>query len=461
MLVLESHGYASAEGYAAAARAAAALAADRDAMVLFQGTIAIVDRARHAGTLSRSESRGVIDSLVRAATARPARAALLGVMKNGLPAGWVGETEAAVLRAMSGPPPSAPLLVAWEGQQFSVDLARAELHRLSATRRSQQEADLGQAIARATPDNMSALVNSLTGLVYAAALGEPDSQAASGGQVWRRHRFGAVEAGAGNVGWRLATEEFGAGGWRLTGSLLRLDLALAHLALRRIDATEMPGDSAISTVDRRTLAQSVVLMDPRAVTDEARDAAAAALARGRARVVALATQPQALDAIATEAALSEWRVAGVRWLLANDAARLPGAFTLLELFRLGGGPPLPGWGGTASALGGCYCLRMPDLVPWEEYGGRPSSGQLAAQLADVMLSTAEALAARRLPAILMRDVAAFAMQDTIDSGRLAYFDDWLSLAFAARDIKEERFDDFIAALTAAGPLVPVVKNASK
>jgi hypothetical protein len=50
------------------------------------------------------------------------------------------------------------------------------------------------------------------------------------------------------------------------------------------------------------------------------------------------------------------------------------------------------------------------------------------------------------------------MQDTIDSSRQAYFDDLLSLAFAARDIKEERFDDFVAALTASGPLVPVRRN---
>ena len=31
-------------------------------------------------------------------------------------------------------------------------------------------------------------------------------------------------------------------------------------------------------------------------------------------------------------------------------------------------------------------------------------------------------------------------------------------AFAARDIKDERFDDFVAALTASGPLVPVRKD---
>jgi hypothetical protein len=75
-----------------------------------------------------------------------------------------------------------------------------------------------------------------------------------------------------------------------------------------------------------------------------------------------------------------------------------------------------------------------------------------------MLRTAEALAARRLPAVLARHVAAFATQHVIDRARPAYFDDWLPIAFAARDLREDQFDDYIAALTVAGPLVPVAKG---
>jgi hypothetical protein len=461
MLLLESNGLQSAAAYAAAARAADAVSGDEHALAMFQGTLVIVDRARHAGTLSRDEAQRLIDALVRAASTRPARGALLSVLKNGLPSRWSGDTEAAVLSAVAGTPPTTPSILEWEGQQYSVDLAHPELRRLTSLRRSQQETPLGEAIATATPDNMSSLAHSLMGLVYAVALGEPDSQASKGGQVWRRHRFSTGTPGTGYLAWRPATEEFGGGGWRLTGSLLRLDLALAHLTLRRIDPTEMPPESGIGTMDRRTLTRSIALMDPRTLSDAARDAAAAALARGRARVAALAAHPETLEAILAEAAVSEWRRAGLRWQFLHDATGVPGAFTLLELFRLGGGTAPPGWGAAVDALGGCYCLRMPDYLPWEEYTGRPSSGQLGTQLADVMLRTAEALSARRLPATLMRDVAAFAMQDTLDSGRMGYFDDWLSLAFAARDLKDDRFDDYVAALTASGPLVPIRKNVPK
>ena len=82
-------------------------------------------------------------------------------------------------------------------------------------------------------------------------------------------------------------------------------------------------------------------------------------------------------------------------------------------------------------------------------------------LAGVERRSAEALSARRLPAALMRDVAAFAMQDALDAGGPAHYDDWLPLAFAARDLKDDRFDDYIAALTASGPLVPVAKDVSR
>jgi hypothetical protein len=458
MLMLETNGYRTAADFAAAGRAAAALEGDEDAIALFQGALAIVDRARQVGTLSPDESRKSIDSLIKVASVAPQRAALIGWLRHGLPWRWGAGAETTLLMALAGPPPERPALLDWEGQQYSVNLAHSELRRLTSIRRRQEESVLEDALATATPGNTTAVVNSLTALVYAMAMGEPDSPAANGGQVWRRHRLGASALGAADVAWRPAAEEFGGAGWRLTGSLLRLDLALARLRLRRLDSTEMPPESAISTMDRRALARAVALIDPRIIGDDARDSTAAALGRGRARIAGLAAKPDALDAMAAEAALSEWRQASVRWLLVNDAGRGPGSFTMLELFRLGGGTAIAGWGAPADALDGCVCLQMPDLVPWEEYTGRSWTGQLASQLADVMLRAADALSARRLPAALLQGVAAFAMQDVIDYGRPGYFDDWLSLAFTARDLRDDRFDDFVAALTASGPLVPVRKD---
>ena len=469
MLTLESAGMRGAPIYAAAGKAAAALGGDEQALILFQGGVSLVERARAAGTLDAVEAQRLLGSLMNAAVARSSRASLLGWLttellpsfKSRVPiaSGQPDDAEEIALRAMAGPAPAAPVVIEWEGQRYAVDLSHPELRRLKLLRRSQQEPPLGDALASATPRKLATLANSLAALVYAVAMGPPDSQAAGGGAVWRRHRFGTdtTPVAESQLPWRTAVEVFGQGEWHLAGSMLRLDLVLAHLALRRLDPTEMPDRSQLSTMDRRTLARTVALINGRTLTDDARDAIVGALARGRARAGSLAS-PDGVEAFATDAGLSEWRTEALRWRLAHDAPRVATGFTTLELFRLGGGmAPGPGWGAAAETLDGCFCLRMPERTPWEEYTGRASSGQLATGLADVMLRSAEALAARRLPAVLTGAVAAFAMQDTIDSGRPQYFDDWLSLAFAARDLSDDRFDDYVAALTAAGPLVPLSK----
>jgi hypothetical protein len=470
MLTLETNGVRTAAAYAAAGRAAAAIGGDEEAIAVFQGGLALVDRARLSGTLGAEETRTLIASLTAAAVSRSAREALLSWLKDDLLTALRrsrvasnardDSAETLVLSALAGPAPIERTLVEWEGQQYVVGLAASELRRLTQIRRGQNEPRLEEALASATSRNLAALANSLTAIVYATAIGEPDSPAATGGAVWRRHRFGGATRDLVDspVAWRLAIEIFGPDGWHLSGSLLKLDLALAQFGLRRLDPTEMPAVSALSTMDRRTLAMTVALIDPRAMAAGATDAAAAAVARGRERVMGLAARPETLDAIAGGAALSEWRQAGLRWLLAHDPARVTDAFTLLELFRLGGGTPAPGWGAAAKALDGCFCLRLSPATQWEEYAGRPSSGLLATQLADLMLRTAQALSARRLPGLLMRDVAAFAMQDAMDAARPGYFDDWLSVAFAARDLSDDRFDDYVAALTAMGPLIPVPKR---
>jgi hypothetical protein len=464
MLTLEGHGL-DAAAFAAAARAAAALAG-RETIALFQSGLAIVDRARRSGTLEASQSRAAIASLVDAARSPGAAEGLLAWVRDGLlgslsrtvPGGDAREADALVMAAMAGPatPPRPP--IEWEARRFRADLSSPERRRLTTLRENQQEPAIEKALASATARNLGALAHSMTALVYADALGEPDDQPAAAGAVWRRHRFEGNHGGdpALPVAWRMATEVFAPTGWHLAGSVLRLDLALAPLVLRRLDSTEMPSASLLPTGSRRTLALSVALIDPRALADDTRDAIAAALSRGRARAAALATDPSGFETAAADAGLSEWRTNAARWALnAGFAPAIADAFTMLELFRLGGGRAPAAWGTATAPLDGCLCLQFPERTAWEEFAGRPTTGQMATLLADLLLRIADALAARRLPALLARDVAAFAMQDVLDRARPAYFDDWLPVAYAARDLSESQFDDYVAALTVDGPLVPL------
>ena len=470
MLTLEGHGL-DAAAFAAAARAAAALDG-REAIAVFQSGLAIVDRARRSETLTAAQSRAVIASLVDAARSPGAavgnaamlswvRDALLGSLRLAVPGGDARGADALVMAAMAGPASRPGPPIEWEAQRFHVDLASPELRRLTTLREGQEEPSIEKALASATARDLGALAHSMLALVYADALGEPDGQPAAAGAVWRRHRFEGNHGGeAGRpVAWRIATEVFAPDGWYLAGSVLRLDLALAPLALRRLDSTEMPTPSALPAHSRRTLALSVALIDPRALADEERDAIAAALSRGRVRAAALAKDPSGFETAAADAGLSEWRTNALKWALnAGPAPAVAESFTILELFRLGGGRGPAAWGAAAAPVDGCLCLQFPQRTAWEDFAGRPATGQMATQLADILLRTAEALAARRLPALLARDVAAFAMQEVLDRARPAYFDDWLPVAYAVRDLRDRQFDDFVAALTVAGPLVPLPRG---
>ena len=464
--VLTSNGVTDPGACAAAIQVAGALERDQDAMIVFQSALAILDRAAAAGTLEPAAVRAAMGSLMNAAAVKPAPASLLAWIEKDLPLVLAparsgserGDLEHIVLAALAGPVSKPSIPVRWEGQAYVADLSRTELRRLTQVRQSQEEPPLDAALAAARSRGLAPIADSLAGLVYAAAMGEFESRQVNGGPVWRRHRFGGDGAGQepNAAAWRVATEVFGSGGWHLNGSLLYLHVALAHLSLRRLDDSEVPAASRLSTNDRRTLAMSVALMNPRLVTDDERDAITAAMTRGRERIAAAATNPADAGSLASAAGVGEWRLNSIRWLAANRSD-VPGAFTILEIYRAGGGERLDTWGAASAPIDGCLCLRMPQGA-WDDATGRPSAGQLGTHFADVMLRTAEILAARKLPALLARDVAAFATRDTLDRSNPAWAGDWLTLAFTARDIANDRFDDYIGALTAAGPLLPAPRG---
>jgi hypothetical protein len=212
-------------------------------------------------------------------------------------------------------------------------------------------------------------------------------------------------------------------------------------------------------LERQTAMMTVALTNPRAMTDETRDRVAAALARGRDRLQALRERPALTDPVADEAGLSEWQREALKWSVTHAPEETTGSLSLVQLFWLGGGAEgADAWGAAAFPMTGCLCNVMPRPFAWENLTGRPASGLLASMGADVTLRVAEVLAERRLPAALVPAVLAFAMQDVLDSALPAYFDDWPAFCRAAKAIAPDRIDDYIAALTAIGPLVPASRG---
>jgi hypothetical protein len=304
------------------------------------------------------------------------------------------------------------------------------------------------------------LAEALMSVVYALDLGDARSTALLSGNVALRHDFGFAEKNESRMRtpWAEPVQQLQPGiPWHVRGSLLGLDLGLSSLALRRTLSGALPGPPTLAAVDKDVFTKTIVLLNESGMHDADRDAIAVAIARGRERVAALATGGDAVDRVAAEVGLDGWRQRAIRWSLNNDPQQVPRFFSLAELLHLGN-PQLAGslaaWGVSSSAYDGCVCTVLLPPGGWMGGIGRSPRGTVATHVPDLNLRVAVALAELKLPATLAKGVLASAMQDYVDRVRPLYPDDWLTLVRSAQAMPIERMQDYVAALTANGPLVP-------
>jgi hypothetical protein len=210
----------------------------------------------------------------------------------------------------------------------------------------------------------------------------------------------------------------------------------------------------LNMVQRDSFAATVAVMDPRALTDEARDEIAAHIDRGRLRMNAV--DPDTAGAIASELRLDGWRARALVWTARREPARSIGLLTMAELLVLGGGRPsaFDAWGTYAVRTRGCLCTQLAPPGFWQSWWGLAQVGLPATLVSDLPLRVAVVLHNLQLPAMLAKPVLAAAMQDFVDSVNPTDGNDWLTLARAVQVIGAERFEDYVAAATADGPLVP-------
>jgi hypothetical protein len=138
---------------------------------------------------------------------------------------------------------------------------------------------------------------------------------------------------------------------------------------------------------------------------------------------------------------------------------VPALLSLGELALLGqlNGAPAASpdsWGTSGRAYDGRWSLRYPNPLTFELLSGRKGGALMAGLVPDLMLSVAEAMHDRQVPAALTRAVLECAARDAIDEVQLQYFDDWVTLIGQTR-IVPGRLDEYLASLTSGGPLVPV------
>jgi hypothetical protein len=470
VFALERMGIDRPDAWAAAVHAARHVSNDaddqRNAVPTFQAVVALLERLRHVRTLDAGAATRLVRSLSEAVRAdrRVSRAVAAWIVDSLIPAlprlvrpdAWTGQTayESTILQALAGPVNRETSSLEWEGLTYTVDLVAAEHDRLRALREMVPSPGLDAALAA---DRARDLTAALTALVYVTALGAPDGPASLSPDVGTRHDLGLTGTTVvrEELPWAPPEERQGYGPWRVTGSLIGLDLGLSRLFLRRVDDQQMPAAPTFTLNDLGTLTRTGVGMVPDDLLDDHRDELAAALARGRARLTAARTLDE-LDALAREARVSETVRQLLPWVHARQRESVSALYALRDLLWLGRPRLQPAeldrWGVAADGIDGRRVLAMPPPTPWEDYGGRSEAGQVTTQVPDLTLRLVEETAALRLPAALVPALLAFALQDHWHDVRARFADDWPRLTRQAASLSGSRIQDYVAALTGNGPL---------
>jgi hypothetical protein len=303
-----------------------------------------------------------------------------------------------------------------------------------------------------------AAAQALVSLTYAIHLGDPEGAALLPGNISRRHDFGFNQRDTDQrlrAAWMTPRQDVSPGvPWHLDGSLLGLDIALAPSALRRLGDDRALVVPTLTSNERETFIVTHALMDPLRLTDDARDAIADGIARGRQRIVH--ADVRNIAAIAAELHMEGRRRREILWTLLHDRGQLESMISLRELLTLGQGAreiDLDPWGTSSIVWDGCVCTRMPPPGRLPLVLGRHQIGLFSTAIPDLNLHVARMLSDLRLPASLAKYVLSAAVLNFVDEVRATDPDDWLSLVRTAGAVARERIEDYVAAAAADGPLV--------
>ena len=452
---------------------------ERNAVVAFQSSLAIIERARLTREIDAAAAEKLLLSLadvIDPPSNAAGKARLFGAITqwmittllNALPPliqpdEWTTAKtayESRLLQALAGRPtePDAPTLT-WEGLDYRVDWFGAEHARLKRIREQIASPGLDAALAS---DDAAKIADALLALVYTPSLGDPEGPALLGGDIAQRHNFGLIgPAGMRRdfVAWALPKEQVGDGTpWHVEGSLLGLDIALARLSLRRIADNEMPVAPTINLNDQLTFARTMMTLNPHSLQDADRDRIVAAIRRGRDRVKSAGASLAEVKVLAEEAQLPSSVLQTLPWTMTRTPDAAPALFGLRDFLWLGK-PDLPQatldhWGIYAENLDSRLKTTMAKPSPWENFGGRADGGLIATQAPDLVLRLAEETARLKLPAQLVPGLLMYAAQDYWHDVDSRFPDDWPAMTRQALALSPSRVEDYVAALAGGGPLRP-------
>ena len=425
----------------------------RSALAQFQAALSLLRRLR-AGGLPATDARKHIGSLLSLPLHRDGyRGGVLRWFASEV-LGTTTDIDDAAFRALAGAASPGPT-VEWEGLRYRVDITATEFERIRTTRATFTGHDLSSAwglLEKGDKRAESAAAEAVVALAYSVIVQDQASPLALSRQLPQRHDlFGRVPGESLPPAWTLGSVRIAPGSMRhIGGSLLGLESGAPELASRRL-GVDRPRDRArISPVLADGLLRTAALTSPWTESTDEGTRIVAAAERG----AALARDPLALEGALQSAGIAGPRAGWIRWTIARGQPSPAALLRLEDLVRLGDSRlKLTSIGAAAVPLG-CLCLQWPDAT-WEMRGQPPDHFLAAALSVEASLRVAYELRTRNLPNVLAHGVLSLVMSDLVQTGALAHPADVHGIADTVRRMPGTQFDDYIAAVAARGPLVPV------
>jgi hypothetical protein len=476
-------------------------------LAAWQGTLAIIERAALSGGLDAAGIEATLTRLSSLRLEDPKRDLTSWFLETFIPelAGRPGapqDAERLVLQVISGgltvSGPRREPAFSWEDMAYSFGAPASLVDRMEEARAAQRSASVEDArvawriasgaapnqvealaarlrdveipadareiagdLERAWSDRNSQLLRRearraaeaivpavLPGLAYAPHLAVTETPAL-GADIAFRHEFVSNEDGP--AARRLRPWQVARGqatpekGWRMQGSLLLLDVALADWYLRR---NSQPAGAApmFDEGDRTALAGVAAFTRSAGASSLGLREAAVAVETGR-RAAASAPSMAALDQMLDTAGISPWRRKALS-MLATDPARVAELLSYGEAWRVGGAPgrlsPHP------AMDGGAHLGVTPRSTLLME--GRRNAGLVGAATVDAQLRVAVFLSSRQLPDRLFGDVAAGVIDELVQGTHASRPDDFSSFAASAARVDDSRMEEHLLALVADGTL---------
>jgi hypothetical protein len=348
-------------------------------------------------------------------------------------------------------------VVAWTGSPSTFDdlrdLSRDVMAPLGRARaRDHDRVQRAARLLRNAADIVAA--DALIALVYACSLQDPNNPLAMSRELPRRHHLHTAPASAQKwTPWSLPFERHPGGEARhLAGGLLGLDAGVPQFFVRRMSTRRPQQEPNLGVTIADSLWRTASLTAPWSVNDEE----IASLDEARKRGVAVAEgwtrefDERTLETLGVAGPRAGWlRWSAARGAIDRDVLRLE------DFVRLGHETHAPAYAwGAGRDVSSCLCVGMPG-VPGEIRGPAGDLDAAVFMIVEPSLRVAQELRARGVPAALAPGVLMLFTTELIEHAVVPYPIDVGAVVNLVRQVPSRRFDDYVAAVAARGPLVAI------